>query len=299
MPDLNQQTSLLDVGTLTGPVLVFGGPYSNLQATEAILATARQRDIPPGRVICTGDVVAYCANPVETIAAIRDAGIHVVMGNCEESLGFQMDDCGCGFEEDTDCDILSRQWYAYSDRLINDNDREWMRTRPKRITATIGNRRFTFVHGSATDISGWVFGSTDANVKLSNIESLERETGTCDAVVGGHCGIPFIHELPGDKLWMNAGVVGMPANDGTRRGWFAIVEEVNGQVRISLEDLNFDSKAAADAMTQAKLADAYAKSLLSGLWPNMDVLPTLEKTSQGTALGPQTLIWPASSQNAA
>ncbi|MEE3500553.1 hypothetical protein [Acidiphilium acidophilum] len=41
-----------------GPVLVFGGPYSNLPATRAVFAAAAEHGIPPGRMICTGDVVA-------------------------------------------------------------------------------------------------------------------------------------------------------------------------------------------------------------------------------------------------
>lgn len=146
--------TILDLGEITAPLLVFGGPYSNLEATRAMLDIARTRGIPAEHTICTGDVVAYCANPLETISEIRQSGIHVVMGNCEESLGFQLDDCGCGFEEGTDCDILSRQWYSYTDRLLGDDDRTWLRTRPRRITARLGERSVAFIHGSATGISG-------------------------------------------------------------------------------------------------------------------------------------------------
>jgi len=49
---------------VTGPLLVFGGPYSNLEATKAMLAEARRRAIAPGNIVCTGDLVAYCARPV-------------------------------------------------------------------------------------------------------------------------------------------------------------------------------------------------------------------------------------------
>lgn len=35
------------VTNVTGPLLVFGGPYSNLEATEEILAEARRRAVPP------------------------------------------------------------------------------------------------------------------------------------------------------------------------------------------------------------------------------------------------------------
>ena len=48
---------------MDGPVLVFGGPYSNLEATRAVLDAAARRGIPGRRILCTGDVVAYAAEP--------------------------------------------------------------------------------------------------------------------------------------------------------------------------------------------------------------------------------------------
>src|SRR5918912_1262126 len=92
---------------MDGPVLVFGGPYSNLQATAAVLAEAGRRGIPPERIVCTGDVVAYGAAARETVALVRRAGIRVVRGNCEESLGQSGPDCGCGFAPGSACDLLT------------------------------------------------------------------------------------------------------------------------------------------------------------------------------------------------
>ena len=102
---IEQET--LDLGTLEASVLIFGGPYSNLQATEAMAAEARRLSIAPGNIICTGDVVAYAGNPAATTDAIMDWGVATVMGNCEESFGAEADDCGCGFEEGTACDVMS------------------------------------------------------------------------------------------------------------------------------------------------------------------------------------------------
>ena len=103
-----------ELGELTGKVLLFGGPYSNLEATEALIRAARDHGIAPENVICTGDVVAYCADPLATVEAIRDWGCHVVMGNCEESLGEASADCGCGFEKGSACDLLAVKWYAHA-----------------------------------------------------------------------------------------------------------------------------------------------------------------------------------------
>jgi hypothetical protein len=68
------------------PAIIFGGPYGNLEATHALLDEAARLGIPPGRIVCTGDVVAYGADPAASVDLVRAAGIHVVMGNCEESL---------------------------------------------------------------------------------------------------------------------------------------------------------------------------------------------------------------------
>ena len=69
-----------------GPTLIFGGPYSNLQATEAALAEAKRLGIASDRIICTGDMAAYCGDPVSTIDLMRESGVHIVMGNCDEQL---------------------------------------------------------------------------------------------------------------------------------------------------------------------------------------------------------------------
>ena len=80
-----------------GPLIVFGGSYSNLEATRAVLAEAARLEIPADRIICTGDVVAYGADPAATVVLVRGSVRHVVMGNCEQSIAAGSADCGCGF----------------------------------------------------------------------------------------------------------------------------------------------------------------------------------------------------------
>jgi hypothetical protein len=50
---------------ITGPLLVFGGPYSNLEATKAILAEARRCAIPPNNIVCTGDLVLRSSQMIQ------------------------------------------------------------------------------------------------------------------------------------------------------------------------------------------------------------------------------------------
>src|SRR5262245_66597199 len=86
-----------------GPLMVFGGPYSNLEATRAVLGEAARLEIPADRIICTGDVVAYGADPAATVALVRGSVRHVVMGNCEERIAAGCDDFGCGFSVGRTC----------------------------------------------------------------------------------------------------------------------------------------------------------------------------------------------------
>ncbi len=303
MPMASHAPDVLDLGIIDAPLLVFGGPYSNAQATHAMLDVARKRGFAPDHIICTGDVVAYCANPHETTQAIRDAGIHVVMGNCEESLGFDQDDCGCGFDADSACDVLSRQWFSYARTRLDENARAWMRDLPRRITASVSGRRLSFIHGSTDDISGWVFASSSPALKVAQFDALSRaDEFPSDAIIAGHCGLPFSDVLEDGRLWHNAGVIGMPANDATQRGWFSVIEPDpahEGALLIQTQALDYDAAAAASAMRETRLAEGYASALESGLWPNMDVLEAPERAAQGIALEPNTLLWDATTRRVA
>ena len=138
----------MHLGTFDQPVLVFGGPYSNLEATQALLQRAMALGFPRERVICTGDVVAYCADPNATVELIASSGIATVMGNCEESLSADSDDCGCGFAEGSICDALSVQWYAHARENLTVTAKHWMADLPKLIEFEMAGRHLTVVHGA-------------------------------------------------------------------------------------------------------------------------------------------------------
>jgi predicted phosphodiesterase len=157
---------LRDMGELAGPVLVFGGPYSNLPALRALLWKASTLGIGPEAMICTGDVVAYCAEPAECVALVRSEGIAVVAGNCERQLAAGAADCGCGFAAGTACDLLSAGWYPFADARIGADDRRWMAGLPDVVTFGHGGRRYAVIHGGVSDISRFVWStSPDADLR--------------------------------------------------------------------------------------------------------------------------------------
>jgi predicted phosphodiesterase len=276
-----------EVIDLAGPVLIFGGPYSNLEATEAVLSEARRRQIPPGNVVCTGDLAAYCSDPQAVIDLVRNSGIRLVMGNCDESLAAGAGGCGCGFPGGGACAALSEHWYAYADRNVEAESRSWMAELPRRLNVEIGGRRLAVIHGGVTQINRFVFASSDAAIEE------ELADARCDGVIGGHCGLPFTREMNG-RLWHNAGVVGMPANDGTPRVWFSVLVATPDGLIIEHDALDYDHARAAAKMRTRRLPTGYADCLETGEWPSCDVLTPIELAHCGARLTSGHVLWRAS-----
>lgn len=256
------------IGVLDGTVLVFGGPYSNAHATAAVLGCAADFGIAPSHVICTGDVVAYCGAPGQTIAAIRAADCTVVAGNCEVQLAANALDCGCGFEDGSTCDVLSAGWFAYATAHVRDADRDWMRALPDIATFDHCGARYAVVHGGVTDVARFIWASSDAQVFEEEWDAIERFVGPVDHVIAGHCGVPFIKTTPRGR-WMNAGVVGMPPHDGAPQTRYAILE----QDAFVIRNLSYDVEGAVSDMETAGLTQGYHRALRTGHWPSQDVLP--------------------------
>ncbi len=283
--DIGRATPVVPTIVVNAPVLVFGGCYSNLQAIRALLVEARHLDVVPERMICTGDVIAYGADPRATLALIRDAGIATVMGNCEEALAVGAEDCGCGFAPGSACDKLSSAWFAYASQQVDAADRRWMAALPRRIDLLFGRRRVAVVHGAPSRINRFIFASTADNELAAEIA-----LSGADGVIGGHCGLPFTRQI-GSLLWHNSGAIGLPANDGTPRGWCSLLVPHGDGVEIRHLPLHYDHAAASRAMQLAGLPLDYAETIESGIWPSFDVLPAEEQARSGTPLEPARVSW--------
>ncbi len=268
------------------PLFVFGGCYSNLQATREALGIAKQLGFAPSHIICTGDVVAYCGDPRETVDLIRGSGIHVVMGNCEESLAAGADDCGCGFEAGSMCDRLSSEWYAFANARLDEDARAWMRSLPRQLEIEMCGRRLVAIHGGARQINRFIYESTPMSIKEEEFMHLK-----CDGVIAGHCGLPFTQLIHG-RLWHNSGAIGMPANDGTPRTWYSTLRPIADEIVVEPRPLSYSAEQAAARMRAQGLKGGYDAALLSGLWPSMDALPAAEQKRRGAPLTPRFVQWP-------
>ncbi|GIL40062.1 metallophosphoesterase family protein [Roseiterribacter gracilis] len=268
----------------TGPLFVIGGPYGNYDATLAALDEAARRGVHD--ILCTGDLVAYCADAAETVALLRASGAAIVAGNVEQQLAAEADDCGCGFEEGSACDALSARWWQHALASIDTETRAWMGSLPTRIDVQWHHTRFSAIHGGAREISKFLFASDKDEIFATELDLL----GT-DGVIAGHCGLPFVRELYDGRIWLNAGAVGMPANDGTPRVWCAQLTPQGDQIEIETIALDYDPYPAAKRMRAAGLPEGYAAALISGLWPSLDVLPPAERAATGYPITPLRRVY--------
>ncbi|MEM6724709.1 MAG: metallophosphoesterase family protein [Bacteroidota bacterium] len=258
-----------------GKVLVFGGVYSNLQALEALKSICESKGIPAGQVICTGDIVAYCAQPEASVQLIRDWGIHAIAGNVEINLREEQEDCGCNFNEGGRCDLFSRQWYPLVQSKLSSDSIQWFHQLPDFIHFELNGWKTTVVHGSYFDTSEFVFESSPKTTFKTNFEASDSHL-----ILAGHCGLPFHRQIK-DKLWLNAGVIGMPANDGTPRVWYMILDFGNDDFRFAHQSFEYDHRLAAELMRHHGLPESYANTLETGLWDNCEILPERETQLTG------------------
>lgn len=282
---------------LSGPIIVFGGPYSNLHALDALLAEARRLGVSPENMISTGDLVAYCADARGVVDRFRDTGIRFIRGNCEDQIASGAADCGCGFAPGGECDRLAGDWFAHAMRELDDERRAFLGAAPEKLDAVLNGLRIAIVHGAATQQNRFVFASTPARIKTHDLDLLDA-----DAIFAGHSGLPFSQSIDG-RLWHNAGALGMPANEGDPRVWFSLVSagEQPGALVVEHRALSYDFRGAAAAMARAGLPHEYARTLVDGLWPNCDSLAADEAAAQGRKLRPARLLfsrdhacdWPA------
>ncbi|NCV66903.1 MAG: metallophosphoesterase [Rhodobacteraceae bacterium] len=256
------------LGDIQRPILIFGGAYSNLQATHALIDAAQTHGIPAELCIFTGDSIAYCGNPSETLNLLRDFGCPMIKGNCEIELAAGSDTCGCGFEAGSTCDLLSRGWYDFADQQVSADQRQFMGALPDYLIFTHYGKRYIVLHGGFCHVYQFLFSTTPDQDFVNVINEVERDLGAFSGVVAGHSGIPFQKSIAG-VTWFNSGAIGMPAHNGTSTTSYGILDAGS----FTIHNLSYDHQTAQNAMINAGLDQGYHTALETGYWPSEDVLP--------------------------
>ena len=79
---------------------------------------------------------------------------------------------------------------------------------------------------------------------------------------------------------VNVGVIGRPANDGTPRVWFALLEAREEGLGVELLPLAYDHSSLAKEMRREELPEEFVETILSGWWTTcLEILPARERAA--------------------
>jgi putative phosphoesterase len=188
-------------------VAIISDIHANITALEAVMEDVPHQSV--GSLYCLGDLVGYAPFPNEAIDRIRRDATPTVMGNYDDGVGFDRDDCGCAYRdpEERRRGDLSLQWTR---KTVDPDGKAFLRSLQSEIRFEADGKRFRLVHGSPRRMNEYLF----EDRPLSSFQRLAA-TSEADVLVFGHTHKPYTKRVDG-VLFVNAGSVGKP-KDGDPR----------------------------------------------------------------------------------
>lgn len=254
-------------------VAVFGGVYNNHLALAALLEDATRRGAEA--IYCLGDLGGFGPSPEKVRPLLEQGEVASIQGNYEESLAAGREDCNCGYTDPRDNHFATIS-YGYTARGCSEDFRRWMGELPMRRRVLVGDRELLLVHGSPRRVNEFLFRSTSPDPFLEVL--LDQEA--CDGFLCTHTGLHWHRRLPSGRDVVNVGVIGRPANDGDTRVRYALLEERDGELGVSLVPLVYDHVGLAEEMRREDLPAEFVETVLTGWWTTcLEILPAKERAT--------------------
>ena len=241
---------------MTSRIAILSDLHANGAATEAVLAAIVAES--PDAVYCLGDLVGYGARPNETIELIRARDIPTIMGNYDDGVGFDRDDCGCAYKDPQERERGQASLYWTRAETTAEN-KAYLRTLAGELRVEIEGFRVRFVHGSPRRINEYLYEDRDPR-------SLERIAGQaeCDLLIFGHTHIPWSKVIAGVSF-VNTGSVGKPKDGDPRACWVLITLDRDQAPLIEFRRTDYDVASMAEAIRAADgLPDQFAIDIETG-----------------------------------
>ena len=231
---------------------IFGDIHGNASALRAVLADIDAAGADA--LYCLGDLVGYGAHPNAVIDLIRDREIPTIMGNYDDGVGFDRDDCGCAYKDAGERE-RGQASLLWTRGQVDAGRKAWLRTLLPEIRFEADGHRLRLVHGSPRRMNEYLFADRDQR-SLARIAAV----ADCDVLIFGHTHIPWDREIDGVRF-INAGSVGKPKDGDPRAGWLLLETTATG-VTATMKRVDYDIASEAAAIRAASgLPDRFATDL--------------------------------------
>ena len=234
-------------------IAILSDIHGNLPALEAVLDDVKRRR--PDRVYCLGDLVGYGAFPNEVVARILGEAIPTIMGNYDDGVGFDRDDCGCAYRDPGEQERGQRSLMWTRARTTPEH-KQFLQALHPNLRFTVDGQRVLLVHGSPRKMNEYLF----EDRPLSSFERLAASSGA-DVIVFGHTHKPYVKRV-NDVWFVNAGSVGKP-KDGDWRACYALLT-LDRQDPVEFVRVEYDVHRITQAIRATDLPEEFAADLERG-----------------------------------
>ena len=212
-------------------IAVFSDIHSNIEAFRAVMLDIEAQK--PDHLICLGDLVGYAPFPNEVIAAVRSLDIPVIMGNYDQGVGNDLNDCGCAYKTDEER-VLGNISLEWTKKVTTPENKIYLKNLLPRYQMTVGDYQILFVHGSPRRINEYLFPERPDE---SLLHVMMNETA--NILFFGHTHRLFSRMVQ-DIWFINDGSVGRPKDGDWRAGWVLLTIEENLPLEIGFRRCEYD-----------------------------------------------------------
>jgi putative phosphoesterase len=227
--------------------------HANLHALEAIWTDIEAQR--PDKVYCLGDLVGYGAYPNETVEFIRERQISTLMGNYDEGVGFDLDDCGCAYKNAFE-DQLGKQSLNWTQKHTSQDNKSYLQSLPKQFRLDRVHPRLMMVHGSPRKINEYLYEDRPE----ATFERIAKVAGA-DILLFGHTHLPYMKEVSG-TTFINCGSVGKPKDSNPDAGYVILIP--GRKPEVEFRRVSYDVGVAAQAVRDSGLPHEFGAMLESG-----------------------------------
>jgi len=178
-------------------IAIISDIHSNYIALNSALNDINKQNIE--EIFCLGDLVGYAPYPDKVFPILKDpkSNIKIIMGNYDEAIALEKDNCGWGYTDITSSKMgkISFEWTRTHTSKAN---KEWIKKLPREIRLKTKDKNILMVHGSPTSLSERVDLLNDNQIIVM------MEKADANVLFCAHTHMPY-HKIVGSNRIVNSG----------------------------------------------------------------------------------------------